>query len=225
MLDAAFAAAAQIFSRPFRAVFWKTILLTLGLLALLWAALERLIVSVQLPYAWLETLVSVAGGLGLLVGAAFLVTPISFAVAGFFFDDLARHVEEGLEPRLVGRVLPFGPALKVAIEFGLVSLLVNALALLLLLAPGVNAVAFLGANAYLFGRGYFELAALRHLPQAEVNRLRRANGTYLFLAGLVIAGLAALPILNLLTPLFAAAFMTRIAAGLMRGALAAPREG
>lgn len=216
MFDAAFAAAAQIFSRPFRTVFWKTLLLTLGLLALVWAGLEKLIASaVSLPYPWLETLVGVLGGVGLLVGLAFLVTPVSFLVAGFFFDDLAAHVEAGLDPKRVGRVLPFGPAAKVALEFALVSFIVNALALLLLLAPGVNAVAFLGANAYLFGRGYFELAALRHLPQPEVARLRKANGARIFLAGLCVAALAAVPALNLLTPLFAAAFMTRIAAAII----------
>ncbi|WP_374305405.1 EI24 domain-containing protein [Methylocella sp.] len=224
MLDAALAAAAQIFSKPFRSVFWKTILLTLASLALAWAGFERLLASVRLPYAWLETALAVVGGLGLFVGAAFLVSPVSFFLSGFFFDELAAHVEEGLSPRLAGRTPPLGAAAKVSLEFALASLLVNVLALLLLLAPGVNAVAFLGANAYLFGRGYFELAALRFLPPADVSRLRRDNGPRLFFAGLVVAALAAIPVANLLTPLFAAAFMTRIAAPMMRTALAAPRR-
>jgi CysZ protein len=37
-----------------------------------------------------------------------------------------------------------------------------------------------------------------------------------FLCGLIIAGLASVPILNLVTPLFATAFMVRIYKGLAR---------
>ncbi len=216
MLDAALAAAGQIFSAPFRKVFWKTLGLTLALLALVWVGLERLIVAgVHLPYPWLSGILSVVGGVGLFVGLAFLVTPVSFLVAGFFFDELAEHVEAELGPGRLGRSLPFGPAVRVAVEFAAVSLLVNLVALLLLLAPGVNLVAFFGANAYLFGRGYFEMAALRHLPPAEVTRLRRSNELKLFAAGLLMAAMLAFPLVNLLTPLFGAAFMTRLAFAIM----------
>ena len=38
-----------------------------------------------------------------------------------------------------------------------------AFALVLLLVPGINVVAFLFANGYLLGREYFELVAFRHL--------------------------------------------------------------
>ncbi len=103
-----------------------------------------------------------------------------------------------------------------AVKFALVAVLVNVVALLLLLVPGVNAVAFFGANAYLFGRGYFELAALRYLPIARVRRLRQQNVLKLFVAGLFVAAFLLVPILNLLTPLFATAFMVRIAADILR---------
>ena len=85
MLDAALAAAAQIFSKPFRSVFWKTLLLTLASLALAWAGFERLLASVRLPYAWLETALAVVGGLGLFVGA---VTTVWFTWGGV--RDLIR---------------------------------------------------------------------------------------------------------------------------------------
>ena len=76
--------------------------------------------------------------------------------------------------------------------------------------PVVNLVAFFGANAYLLGRGFFELAALRYVPLETMRDLRNRHAIRLLLAGCVLAGLAALPILNLLTPLFAAAYMVRI---------------
>ncbi|HZJ11681.1 MAG TPA: EI24 domain-containing protein, partial [Methyloceanibacter sp.] len=105
-----------------------------------------------------------------------------------------------------------------ALKFFIVVLLVNIVALFLLLVPGVNLIAFYLGNGYLLGREYFELAAMRHLAPAEAKKLRKANRLTVLLCGLVIAGLASVPILNFVTPLFATAFMVRIYKGLARGA-------
>ncbi len=218
MFDAALAAASQIFSPPFRKVLWKTLALTLALLALTWIGLHQLIVAaLVLPYPWLTTVLSYVSGAGLVVGLAFLVTPVSFVVAGFFFDELADVVERDVAPgEPPGRALSLNDAIWVGLKFSAVALIVNLIALLLLFVPGVNAVAFFGANAYLFGRGYFELAALRYLPLAEVDKLRSMNELRIFLAGLMVAGMLAIPFLNLLTPLFATAFLVRVARPIMR---------
>jgi CysZ protein len=87
---------------------------------------------------------------------------------------------------------------------------VNLVALLLLLVPGVNLIAFYAGNGYLLGREYFELVATRHMPSAQARRLRKSNRLTVFLCGLIIAGLASVPILNLVTPLFATSFMVRV---------------
>jgi CysZ protein len=215
VFDAALAAAAQIFTPPFRKVLFKTLALTLALLALAWGGLEKLLVAalalpIAAPYPFVTAILSFVGGVGLFIGLAFLVTPVSFLVAGFFFDELAEHVEIELDPAGAGRAMPLGDAAWVAVQFAALALAVNLVALLLLFVPGVNALAFFGANAYLFGRGYFELAALRHLPAPEVARLRRANEPQLFVAGLVMAAMLAVPFVNLLTPLFGTAFMVRL---------------
>jgi CysZ protein len=227
MIEAALAAARQIFSPPFRAVLWKTLALTLALLGLAWAGLHKLIVAgAALPYPWAATILSFLSGVGLFISLAFLITPVSFVVAGFFFDELAEAVERGLGPgEAPGRALAFGDALWLSLKFSAVSLAVNLAALLLLLVPMVNAAAFFGANAYLYGRGYFELAAARYLPLAEVHRLRRANGPQLFMAGIIMAAPLAVPVLNLLTPLFCTAFMVRIASKIRQSAYGSPRQG
>lgn len=213
MIEAAFAAAEQIFTRPFRAVFWKSIGLTLLLLTLCGVGIEKLIVAyVLLPHVWMATIVHVVAGFGLVVALAFLVTPVSFLVASFFFDELAGHVEDAIAGAAArGDAMEVAPALWIGLKFGLVSLLVNAVALVLLLLPGVNVVAFFGANAYLLGRGFFELAALRYRDATEVRELRRRHGVRIFCAGCLCAGLMAVPILNLLTPLFATALLVRVA--------------
>ena len=224
MIDAAFAAAAEILSPPFRAVLAKTLALTLLLLGFFAVGLERLAMAYLVtPWHWASTALQVVTGLGLVVAVVVLVTPVAFVVAGFFFDRLADHVEADLAgPTGRGHPLRIGDAAVIGVKFGLVSLAVNLAALLLLLVPGVNAVAFFGANAYLLGRGFFELAALRYRPLAEVRLLRQRHALRIFGAGCLCAALASVPILNLLTPLFAPALMGRVAQPLVRPRLAAP---
>ena len=226
MIDAAFAAAAEILSPPFRAVLAKTLGLTMLLLAFCAVGLEKLAMAYLVtPWHWASTALHVVTGLGLVVAVAVLVTPVAFVVAGFFFDELADHVERDLAgPAGRGRPLPLGEATLLGLKFGLVSLGVNLAALLLLLVPGVNAVAFFGANAYLFGRGFFELAALRYRPIAEVRALRRRHALRIFGAGCLCAAVASVPILQLLAPLFATALLVRVAQPLVRGRLPAPAQ-
>lgn len=219
MIQDAIAAFGQVFSQPFRRVLWKSLGLSLSILVLAWFGLEQLatyVVTIDNP--WIATTVSVLTGVGLFIGLAFLVAPVSALVAGFYLDELAEQVETTSEPRWpAGQPLPAGQAVALSARFAALALLVNIMALMLLLVPGVNAIAFLGANAYLMGREYFELAAMRYRPVAEARALRSEKGAYLFIAGLPIALFLSVPVLNLLTPLFGAAYMARIHKRVSRG--------
>ena len=212
MVDAAVAALLQIFTPPFRRVLVKTLALTFLLLIAFFVGVEKLFVMwLVLPYSWLTTLLTVVAGLGLVIGFAFAITPVSFIVAGFFFDELAEIVEKEIDPEHpLGTTPPLGAVILVAAKFAGVALLVNLLALILLFVPGLNVVVFFLANAYLLGRGYFEFAALRYRAIEDVVAMRRTHGVEIFIAGLFIAVMAAIPIANLLTPLFGAAFMVRM---------------
>ncbi len=66
------------------------------------------------------------------------------------------------------------------------------------------------ANAYLLGREYFELAAMRFRTPHDAKALRKANAAYVFLAGMAIAVFVAIPLVNLATPIFAMAYMVHI---------------
>ncbi len=211
IVSAAFAALAQIFTPPLRRVFWKTLGLTLLLLVLVFVGAETALAHfLTFPARWLATSLTLLAALVLFVGFVFAITPVSFLVAGFFFDELAGIVEEEIDPQHPGRTAPLSQQIQVTIVFALLALALNIVALALLLVPGVNAAIFLLVNAYLLGRGYFELAALRHRPPADIARLRRGHELQIFLAGMFIAALAAVPIVNLLTPLFGAALMVRV---------------
>jgi CysZ protein len=219
MFDAALTAFQEMFAPPFRRVLLKTLGLTILLLAVAFVGLHKLLGLwlVLLPYAWLTTALSILAGLGLVIGLAFAIPPVSFLVAGIFFDELAEVVERDMVPAVpIGKAPPFSAVVWLAVKFAVAAILVNLLALVLLLVPGVNVVAFFGANAYLLGRGYFEFAALRYWRLEEVRLLRRHHTVEIFFAGLFIAALAAVPIVNLLTPLFGTAFMVRIHQGIVR---------
>ena len=212
MIGDAVAAFAEIFTPRFRAVLWKVLALTGGLLVLAVVALHHVLLSmVHLPYPWLQSGVSLLASLGLLVGSVFLVAPISTLVAGFFIDDLAERVERDVDPLgEPGRALPVMRSVLLSLRFAVVSVGVTVLALVLLLVPGINAIAFVAANAYLLGRQYFEFAALRYRPLEETNDLRRQRWPSVLFAGLLIALFVSVPLLNLLTPLFGTALMVRV---------------
>jgi CysZ protein len=217
MLAAAGQAFQELFTLPFRAVLVKCVAFTVALLALLIAGIEWSFGHfVDLP-GWLETTIQWLGGLALVVGSIFLIPPVTSLIAGLYLDEIAAVVEREHYPAdPPGRELETLPSILLAFKFFVVVLLVNILALFLLLVPGINLVAFYIGNGYLLGREYFELAAMRHLVPAEARQLRKANRLTVFLCGLIIAGIASVPILNLVTPLFATAFMVRIFKALTR---------
>jgi CysZ protein len=76
--------------------------------------------------------------------------------------------------------------------------------------PFVGEAAALLVNGWLLGREYFELAALRHLPQAAADALRRKHRGGLFFAGLLISILSVIPVANLFAPLYGSAFMVHL---------------
>ena len=106
--------------------------------------------------------------------------------------------------------MPLPASLYMGLRFAALSLLVNLAVLALTLFTGVGFAAFFVLNAYLLGREYFELAAMRHLPLPQAVELRRQRSFDVFIAGMIVAVFVAVPLLNLFTPLFATALMTRL---------------
>jgi CysZ protein len=212
MIGAAALALRDILSPPFRGVLLKSLALTIGLLIALWAALQwALSYWVEIPWPWLDAAFSILTGIGLVIGLGFLVAPVTALFAGLFLDDIAEVVERthyANDP--VGQPLPVGRSILTSLRFLGVVLVVNAVALPLVFLVGFGFLIFLVANAYLLGREYFELAALRHHDAATARRMRLRHASTVFAAGLAVAAVLAVPILNLLAPLFATALMVHL---------------
>ena len=233
LVASATAALRQTFSAPLRAILWKSLGLTLGLLVLIWFGLTRLVQAFQAShhisaqYPILDSLAYYLAGFGLFVALVYLTPAVSILVAGFFLDDAAAIVERtdfpGDPP---GRAMPFGTAMLHAVRFAGVTLLVNLAALAIFFVPVVGIAAFFGANAYLLAREYFEMAAARFRPLPEASAMRRTYSLRTMAAGCLMAGLLVVPVLNLLTPLFGIALMVHLHKRLARlPRLAPPTQG
>jgi CysZ protein len=91
-----------------------------------------------------------------------------------------------------------------------VAVALNLLALPLYLLPGPNLVVFLALNGYLLGREYFELVAQRRMSPLDAARCRRAVRARVWAAGAMIAVLLMVPLVNLIAPVIAIAFMVHL---------------
>ncbi len=223
ILDAARLAFQNLFASETRSVFWKVLGLTLLVLAALWLALRSLFIALALPWldallpgipdwaGWLSFVFAIAASIGLALALALLLAPVTAIIAGFFLDDVAEVVEKRDYPaEPMGRAMPLGEAISSSVKFLGIVLVGNLVALMLLLVPGVNLVAFFLVNGYLLGREFFEFAAMRYRSPADARLFRAKHASSVFLAGLVIAAFLAVPLLNLLTPLFAAGLMVHL---------------
>ena len=76
--------------------------------------------------------------------------------------------------------------------------------------PGLTEFATVLANGWLLGREYFELAALRHLSRGESDAMRARYSTRIYAAGLLIAIMTAIPIVDLIAPFFGSALMAHL---------------
>ncbi|MCX2695575.1 MULTISPECIES: sulfate transporter family protein [Ochrobactrum] len=223
IIEAALKALKRLPTPEFRSVLWKTLGLTLLLLVGLWVTIRQIFFTLAWPWmeqilpgmpdwaGWLGIVAAIVAGLGLALVLALMIAPVTALVAGIFLDDVADVVErEDYPGEPQGTALPLGRAVVASLKFLGVVILGNIIALLLLFVPGVNLIAFFVINAYLLGREFFEFAAMRYRSEAEAKALRSQYGVTVFLAGLVIAAFLAIPLLNLLTPLFAAAMMIHL---------------
>jgi CysZ protein len=161
--------------------------------------------------SWLTFFLAILAGIALALAMALLISPVTALIAGLFLDDVAEVVERRDYPSdPPGKAMPFAAAMKSSVRFLGVVIVGNIVALFLLFIPGVNLIAFFLVNGYLLGREFFEFAAMRFRSPEEARQFRVKHAFTVFLAGLAIAAFLAIPLLNLLTPLFAAGMMVHL---------------
>tara|TARA_R110002126_G_scaffold135409_3_gene279545 strand:+ start:2254 stop:2976 length:723 start_codon:yes stop_codon:yes gene_type:complete len=223
IIQAAKASFDDVFAPRSRTLLFKILGATILFLFGIWFGFQNVITEYLFPVldgfipdlpswlAWLSTVFIVFAAIGSALALAILISPITALIAGFFIDAIADDIEQKHYPNdPPGKPMPLGDAITHSLKFLFVILLGNLFALLLLLVPGVNLIAFFVVNGYLLGREYFEFAALRHHSKQDARKIRQRYSSQIFFAGLVIAGFLSVPLLNLLTPFFAAGMMVHM---------------
>lgn len=211
MLSAAFRALGDLTSPDFRSILFRAVGLAIALFTAIFLALQALFWFLTFfSTPWLESLAEIGASLGLFVAFFFLMAPVTAMFAGLYLDEVAEKVEaKHYTADPPGRPQPFLKGLVLAIQFGLLVLAVNVLALPLVFT-GVGAIVLVVINAYLLSREYFEMAAMRFMAPAEAKELRKDNAVSVFTAGFLPALMTLVPIVNLTVPLFATSYFVHL---------------
>ena len=144
----------------------------------------------------------------LAVGTLFLFPPLALAITGLFLEKVVRAVEDKHYPGLgAARRQTLSEAVWGSVKFALWALLLNLLILPFLFAGPAYLVVYYTLNGFLLGREYFDVVVLRRRDPTQTKRLRRKHRASLWLAGVGITALLNIPVLNLIIPVLAVAYM------------------
>jgi uncharacterized protein involved in cysteine biosynthesis len=201
------------------AVFLKSLVVTLLLLAGLGAALWY---GAEWLANWFgatgiyTTLAGLAAVLAALVLAMLLFRLVAMAVMQVFADDVVIAVERKYYPEALAeaRDVPLARSIRMGLASAGRLILVNLVLLpvyLLLIVTGIGPpILFFIVNGWLLGRDLGEMVAARHMPQAAMRGWRASTGLQRFLLGLAGTALFVVPVLNLAAPVLGAAMATHL---------------
>ena len=161
---------------------------------------------------WLTDIFGVA--VVVLLSWLFFPAIVSLTVS-FFLEDVVQAVEAKYYPHLPKpRRQGITESVTVALKFAGLAIVLNILALpvyavFFFIGP-FNLFVFYALNGYLLGREFFELVVHRRATLDQARQLRQAHKVELFLAGVIIAFMMTIPIVNLIASVIATAAMVHI---------------
>jgi CysZ protein len=203
-----------------RAILW-TLVLALAVAAVLIAAASGVFALLEVTgITFIDWALAIFGGLAAAFVAWLLFPVLAAEFLYMFVDGVADAVEARHYPNLPpGRPASWWQYTKAGIRLALVMAFFNLLILPLSFVPVAQVFYpffYFIINGVLLGREFFEIVAPRHMDFAEVRNLRRKHRIKIFVSGLVIALLFIIPLVNLIAPIVATAFMVHVFHG-MRG--------
>jgi uncharacterized protein involved in cysteine biosynthesis len=180
-------------------------------------------------HGWWATAAQIGGVFATVALLWFTFPAAAAAMSAVFADKVIDAVEARYYPgRGEPLRIPLFASILDGLKLALLSLIVNILTLPLLFIPPLYAVVAWGLNGYLLGREYYEMPALRRLDRAQAKRVYVAHKGQFTLGGVLIAILSTIPIVNLIAPILATAFMVHLFESVVklgndRGASLTPR--
>jgi uncharacterized protein involved in cysteine biosynthesis len=222
MIQAFTRALAQLADRTILAILLKVIALTILLFALFGVAAYFGLVWLFAWLGWTQggfAAATAAAIIAILTGLL-LFRIVAIFVLNIFSDDIVDAVERRYYPNLAETAKP--PGYLLGIRMGLASTgravgynIVAAPLYVLLLVTGIGVpIAFFAVNGVLLGRDLQDMVAARHMSDyrnlATEWRLPKVQR---FVLGLIAALLLAIPFVNFLAPVLAAAMATHLVHG------------
>ncbi len=214
--------------RILRALLW-TIVLALAAAALLIAGASAMFAVLELSgITFIDWALALLGGIAAAFVAWMLFPLLAAEFLYMFVDGVADAVEARHYPHLApGKPASWWQYTRAGIRLALVMAFFNLLILPLSFIPVAQVFYpffYFIINGMLLGREFFEIVAPRRMNFAEVRKFRRKHRIKLFVSGIVIALLFTVPLVNLIAPIVATAFMVHIFHGLPKSDLA-PGDG
>lgn len=190
--------------------------LSAALFVALWVGIGFLLTETSLfEIGWLDTALDILGGLATALLTFLLFPAVASATAGFFLDSVADAVEARHYPGLGPvRRQTLAEVLLTSAKFLSILVVLNLVMLVFLPFAPIFPFVVYGVNGYLLGREYFELVAARRIEPGQVRAMRRTHRLTVLAAGVIMAGLFTLPVVNLAAPVIGTAAMVHIFHGL-----------
>jgi uncharacterized protein involved in cysteine biosynthesis len=160
---------------------------------------------------WWGDAAQLGGLLATLVIAWFTFPALAAAISAIFSERVIEAVEARYYPgRPAPYQIPIWSSIIDGLKLALLSLIANLIALPFLIFPPLYFLIAYGVNGFLLGREYYEMPALRRLERPVAKTLYRAHRSRFTLGGVLIAILSTIPIVNLIAPILATAFMVHL---------------
>ncbi len=217
MISAFFKALGDLPSPRFRSVLLQCLGLSLVTAILLWWGIFWLISSTELigDVPWvggaLETIVDILGNVAAFFLMLLLLPAFLGIYASLYIEAICRAVEQRHYPELAPpRDQSITEGIVVGIKFGVLLIVMNILLLVFIFFPPVYFVAGWAINGFLLGREYLEMVGFRRMSPAQLRDYRLQRRSTIFMAGLALAVIASIPLVNLLLPLFGTAMLLHV---------------
>lgn len=207
----------DIFSNKFKWLIVFSIVATVLIFIVLFALFAFALSAADSPDAGIMVKTAkILGYLAFFIMSLMLFPAVATAVSGFFVDSVVEQAARESDKTTL-RDVPLSESLILsgigAIKGAGVSLALIPVSLLAGLIPVVNlvpAVLYYGLNGRLLAREYFYAVALRYMERKDADALFNRYAPYWTRAGVVIAVLMTVPVVNTVSPLVAVAFMRRL---------------
>jgi CysZ protein len=205
----------QLTDPRIRRLLWISGGLAILVFVVLWGVVAYLLTHTALSsIGLLDTVIDVLGGLATLVVTWILFPAVLSTTVGLFLDEVAGAVEQRHYPAWPpARDAPILEIIGSSLRFLGILIVLNIILLPFLLLPPLFPFVFYGVNGYLLGREYYEAVALRHADSPTARALWRRHRLRFLLAGVIIAILLTVPVLNIVVPIVATAAMVHLWAG------------